>query len=304
MRYKLTGIIIMIILMFIAACSSQEGSANYESSGDKAQNVDQEAGTTAEQSSSAADDAANEESETATDGANEPSSERMVIYTGRLAIHVPDYDEAQNQITDKIENTGGYIVESTTREIEDNRRSGHISARIPQAEFTNFMNHLDSKNVKIVEKSTQGEDVTEEYVDLESRLTSKEAVEERLLTFLDEAEDTEAALQVSNDLAQVQEEIEQIKGRMQYLENHSAYATVTVNIEERRINIPDIENEESLNTIERTQQLFMNTINALMQFGSYLVVFVAGMSPISIPLLIIGVIIWLRQRKKKQSSES
>ena len=75
-----------------------------------------------------------------------------------------------------------------------------------------------------------GDDVTQEYVDLKSSLRHLEATEARLLEFLDEAEDTEAALAVFEELQEVQSEIEHVKGRMQYLEQSVAMATISVDI--------------------------------------------------------------------------
>ncbi|NIK13103.1 DUF4349 domain-containing protein [Alkalibacillus almallahensis] len=300
MRHYIT-ILILICAIILSACSNDESKSTQQDNRNDAVEVEQEAGSKEQVQMSEESNTQSSESEPSTNEARDTSSERMVIYTGRLSIEVPNYDEAHNQLTNKIENLNGYVVASSTRNRDEDHRSGHIRARIPQESFQDFMNQLDSENIHIVEKSTQGEDVTEQYVDLESRLKSKEAVEQRLLDFLEESDDTESLLEISNDLASVQEEIEQLKGQMEYLENHSAFATVTIEIEEKRVNIPNIESEESLNTFERTQQVFMSTINTLIQLGSYLVVFIAGTSPILIPLLIVGGFIWFKRRKKKQS---
>ncbi|MDQ0159877.1 DUF4349 domain-containing protein [Alkalibacillus salilacus] len=294
-------IFMMVCAIILSACSNDDANSTQQTSNNDAADVEQEAGSKEQVQMSEESDTQSSKSEPSTDEAQDTNSDRMVIYTGRLSIEVPNYDDAHNQLTNKIESLNGYVVESSTRNQDEDHRSGHIRARIPQESFQDFMNQIDSENIHIVEKSTQGEDVTEQYVDLESRLNSKEAVEQRLLNFLEESDDTESLLEISNDLASVQEEIEQLKGQMEYLENHSAHATVTIEIEEKRVNIPNIESEESLNTFERTQQVFMSTINTLIQLGSYLVVFIAGTSPILIPLLIIGGVIWYKRRKKKQS---
>ncbi|WP_017185975.1 DUF4349 domain-containing protein [Alkalibacillus haloalkaliphilus] len=236
---------------------------------------------------------------------NEPvdtNQSRMVIYTGRLSIEVPNFDEAERKLTEQIEVRNGYIVEASQYEHEDDLKTGSIVARIPEEHFHDFMNNVEGEHMVVSEKSIQGQDVTEEYVDLESRLRSKQAVEERLLNFLDEAESTEDLLAVSNDLSRVQEEIEQLKGRMDYLENHSSYSTVHINIQEQRIDIPEIQDQNSLNTIERAQQLLMNTLNALINVFSQIFVLTIGLSPILIPLTLIVLFIILK-RKKQNNTE-
>ncbi|MDV2582459.1 DUF4349 domain-containing protein [Alkalibacillus haloalkaliphilus] len=232
----------------------------------------------------------------------EHNQSRMVIYTGRLSVEVPNFDEAERRLTNQIELRNGYIVEASQYEHEDDFKTGSIVARIPEEQFHDFMNNIEGEHTVITEKSIQGQDVTEEYVDLESRLRSKEAVEERLLNFLDEAESTDDLLAVSNDLSRVQEEIEQLKGRMDYLENHSSYSTVHINIQEQRIDIPEIQDQNSLNTIERAQQLLMNTLNVLINVFSQLFVFTIGLSPILIPLTAIALFIILK-RKKQNNTE-
>lgn len=152
----------------------------------------------------------------------------------------------------------------------------------------------------MLDSNISGEDVTEEYVDLESRLKSKRVVEERLLAFMEEAEKTEDLLKISNDLAKVQEEIDQIVGRMKYLENKSDLATVTIHIEERNVSLTG---EEDLNTWERTAEQFKKSLNFLMSFFSGLVVYVVGGFPIIAIMALIGLIIYyiIRKQRKKDS---
>ncbi|PYZ99075.1 hypothetical protein CR205_11105 [Alteribacter lacisalsi] len=210
---------------------------------------------------------------------------QMVIYNGTIAVEVEDYDQTHRQIQEEVSRLGGFITESSVYQHgEDENRTGTLTARIPQAEFFPFLDRVEAGSSRVTEKSAHGNDVTEEYIDLESRLRSKETVEERLLSFMDEADDTENLLKISNDLARVQEEIETLKGRMNYLEDHVAFSTVTVYIHERSIRVAPLQDREHLNTFERAQSLFMSTINVILSALSGLVVFLIGLSPVIIPL--------------------
>lgn len=164
-----------------------------------------------------------------------------------------------------------------------------------------LMQFTEENSAKVMEKVSNGQDVSEEYVDLESRLRSKEAVEERLLTFMDQAKKTEDLLKISNDLSAVQEDIERIKGRMDYLDNQVAFSTITINIQENQVKVSELQGRDDLNTGEKAQSLFMNTVNFLITIGSGFVVFLVGLSPILIPLLIAGGFIWWKVRTKKRS---
>ncbi len=117
--------------------------------------------------------------------------------------------------------------------------------------------------MKVHQRNVSGSDVSEEYVDLESRLKSKRTVESRLLEFMQKATTTEDLLKISSDLARVQEEIEQITGRIKYLDNQVDYSTIIITINENNINVPELTNKD-LNTWEKIKKQFMTSINLLL----------------------------------------
>ncbi|RLC67653.1 MAG: DUF4349 domain-containing protein, partial [Chloroflexi bacterium] len=76
-----------------------------------------------------------------------------------------------------------------------------------------------------------GQDVTDEYIDLQSRLDNLKATRDRIREFLDQAKTVEESLRVNEELAAIEEQIEQVQGRMNYLFDRAAYSTITVQIE-------------------------------------------------------------------------
>ncbi len=127
-----------------------------------------------------------------------------------------------------------------------------MTVRIPAKQFQSFLTILDEGNMKVQEKAVSGEDVTEQYVDLTARLEAKEVVEKRLLSFMEKAEKTEDLLKISADLAEVQEEIEQLTGKIKYLENQSDFATIDLFIKENNTSLPSVQNE-SASTWEKNE---------------------------------------------------
>ncbi|UCZ54138.1 DUF4349 domain-containing protein [Bacillus shivajii] len=293
------------LLFLLASCSnvSQDDAAEYDM-GDAEYAVDDDAGFVEE--SEVAHDSADQEarSNEQEDSLQFENNDRMVIYNGNLSIEVNNYDDVQRQIEEEVNEVGGFIVESSIYQHggSDENRTGNLTVRVPAEHFFSFINGIESRSTKVLEKSTHGNDVTEEYVDLESRLRSQETVEERLLNFLDEAENTEDLLQISNDLARTQEEIERLKGRMSYLENHVAYSTVSIHIQERAVNVPPIQDREELNTFERAQSLFMDTINFIITIFSGLIVFLIGLSPVLVPIILVGLAIYSYHRKQQKNN--
>lgn len=224
-------------------------------------------------------------------------TDRKVIYNADLQIEVQNYEQTFNDLDEEITELDGYIVDSNINEDEeDGSKNGHITARIPQEDFNSFIKTVEEGSSKVLESSTSGEDVTEEYVDLESRLKSKEVVEDRLLTFMEKADKTEDLLKISNDLAEVQEEIEALKGQINYLDDKSDLATVSIYMQEKNVALSGID-EGELNTWEKTKQQLMKSINFLISAFSGIFIFIVGNLPVFILLGIIGLIIYLIIRR-------
>jgi PKD repeat protein len=94
------------------------------------------------------------------------------------------------------------------------------------------MKALRKLAVEVSSESTSSKDVTEEYVDLSTKLRNLEATEEQLLKIMEKAETVEDILNVQRELSKTRGEIEQTKGRMQYLERTSATSLIEVNLEQ------------------------------------------------------------------------
>ena len=92
------------------------------------------------------------------------------------------------------------------------------------------MDRLKGLAVEVIRESAVGEDVTEEYVDLEGRLKGVQATAARTEALLEKAEKVDEALKVNTELGRLQEQIEQVTGRMEYLENRAAYSTINVTL--------------------------------------------------------------------------
>ncbi|GIN89424.1 hypothetical protein J22TS1_04750 [Siminovitchia terrae] len=181
--------------------------------------------------------------------------------------------------------------------------SGHVIVRIPEKHFQTFLNDTEDEVSEVLGRNVSGQDVTEEYVDLESRLKSKRAVEERLLGFMKEAQKTEDLLKISSDLAKVQEEIEVLVGKVKYLENQTAFSTVEIFMQESKVVVPGV-GDGDLDTWEKTKKQLAVSLNFLLAAASGLVVFFVGNLPVILLLVLIGVgIFYLVKRKRRKPKE-
>lgn len=294
MLKKISFMVILFVLL-LAGCSggmSQDDSSKMSSEGDMNSSADME---------NASDDIAFSESEEdnavagekskaeqkADHEANDSADQRMVIYNAEMDIRVENFEKARNILEQMAKAYKGYIVQSDSNRFDGEQQSGTMTFRIPQEHFNAFLNDAEGLSVQVNHRAVSGQDVTEEYVDLESRLKSKKAVEARLLDFMQQAQKTEDLLKISSDLADVQEQIEQIAGRKKFLENQTALSTVTITLQENEVTVPKIEND-SLNTWQKIKKQFADNINILLAAGSWIIVFLIGNFPI---LLIVGAVV-------------
>lgn len=298
-NYRVISHLFLLLLFLLTACSSQSSeqkSADTESIADyEMTNLD--SSNTKEKELAKTSEVNND-----SDITKKAEDDRLVIYNANLSLQVKNYHQVEAMIQSKATELGGYVVESSIYDSGTEYINGMIIVKIPQTHFQSYIKEAEKLSLKVKEKSVTGNDVTEEFVDLESRLKAKEAVEKRLLTLMEQADKTEDLLKISNDLATVQEEKEQILGRMKYLQNNVDYSTVTIQLEEELVKVDAIKDKESLNTWQKAKSQFVHTINGMISFLSGVTVFVIGLSPIIIPIVIV-LIIWIIYRKKRKHQE-
>jgi hypothetical protein len=126
----------------------------------------------------------------------------------------------------------GFVVESFASQGSGKRiAEGSLVLRIPADSYDEALSRLRGLGkVEHIEES--GQDVSREFVDLNARIRQLRAVEAQLLELLQRANDVPAALAVQNQLSQVQLDLEQARGRLQYLNNRVAFATISVSMHE------------------------------------------------------------------------
>ena len=156
--------------------------------------------------------------------------ERLIIRTAELNIVVANTEASLSAITEMVEANGGWVVNSNLYQYSENAKSGNITVRVPVAGFNSALEAIKGLAVEVTSESSSGQDVTEEFVDLSSRLENLEATAGRVRNFLDEATDVEEALAVNQELSRLEGEIEVIKGRMQYLSQSAGFSTISINL--------------------------------------------------------------------------
>jgi hypothetical protein len=293
--HKLFPVFFIILLVFINGCSasSEEKSADMVKSNNA--KLDSARSSSAEKAGFSSGDS--DKAEQSTDSVKIKMQNQMVIYQADIQLRVKKFDQTVRILEETVTKYGGYITESNVSKEGNEQVSGSISIRIPQKHFQTFLHEAESQAAEVLQRNITGQDVTDEYVDLESRLRSKRVVEERLITFMKGAVKTEDLLKISADLAVVQEEIETVEGRMKFLENQTSFSTVNLTLYENKVVVPAID-KDKLNTWEKTKKQFMNSTNMLLAGLSGLVVFIIGNIPVLAILFFIGFLLLYYYKKR------
>lgn len=221
------------------------------------------------------------------------SEERMIIRTGDMSLVVTDVVQARDEIARLAERLNGYVVSSRISGEEQEMR-GWISIRVPDEQFEPAMDELREMALRVESESTDSQDVTEEYIDLEARLKNAEATESQYLTLLDRATDVEDILKIYDSLSRVRREIEQIKGRMQYLERTSSMSLISVRLE------PEASAAPLARAGWSVLEEFKSAIRGIVVFGQWLgtmAIWLVIFSPLW-GAIIGGIYYWRRRRKR------
>lgn len=189
---------------------------------------------------------------------------RMIIYNGNLVLVLADTDAGQNAVVKVAEDAGGYISSASSYSYGSGLRRIDLTLRVPAESFNMAMDALRALALEVTRDSISSQDVTQEYVDLGSRLNALEVKEARLEELMEEAEDTEAVLAVYEELSSTQIQIEEIKGRMRYLERQSGMATITVTLEPDELSRPvEIAGWRPQGTVKRAVEALVNAFQFL-----------------------------------------
>jgi Domain of unknown function (DUF4349) len=168
------------------------------------------------------------------------AADRRIVRNADLTIEVASTTEAQQRITSIAEFHGGFVVTSEAKQREDvdpAKRTLDIKlvVRIPANQFGAALDEMTRLAANLPEANVSGQDVTEDFIDLEARIKTQKALELQFLEIMKQARTVEDALQVQSQIADVRTDIEKLEGRKRFLENRSSLSTITVNIRTPKI---------------------------------------------------------------------
>ena len=225
------------------------------------------------------------------------ATDRKIIRNADLDLESDNPEDAQRKITSLAELRGGFVVESqqsssdvqsTTRDIVT------MTVRVPADKFADTLADIRNVASRVVTETIKGQDVTEEFIDIEAQIKTKKALEQQFMEIMRRANTVEDALDVQNQLAEVRGEIERIEGRKRFLENQSAMSTIKI-----RLQTPKVFATASVGFGSRLSDSFIAGIDVAMNFVLGLITFVIASLPfalfIGLPAFVFFRYVWKRQ---------
>lgn len=214
-----------------------------------------------------------------------------VIKTARLDIEVAA-DSLQEAIDDAMaiaNRTGGFVL--STRLENERSGTGEIVLRVPAENFATALSQLDDLG-RVSSRTVSGEDVSEEFVDLDARLRNLEAQEAALLRLMDRARSVADTIRVQRELTPVQLEIERIRGRLRFLEDQTSFSTITMSMTESGVKVAQDSTLEK--AWKRAGEMFLSVVYAI-------VVSLGVVVPVGV-LALIGLVIGVKILRPRSST--
>lgn len=306
-KSKLTIIALFILLasMLLSACASRAATSEMAPEAPVEMEMPAEAGAPARDAGSGAYNL----------DVPQANPERMVIKNADLSIVVDDPTVVMDRITRLAEEMGGFVVSASLSQmrLENGKEvpSANVTIRVPAARFNEALERIRSESDQLPQhENINSQDITSEYVNLESRLRNLEAAEAQLTEIMGSATKTEDVLSVYNELVSVREQIEVIKGQMQYFEQSVALSAISTQLVANEAVQPiTIGGWQPGAAVRRAIQTLIDTLQGLVNVVIWLVLYLLPVLlalfivfGLPVILLIWGIRSWRRRRRARQAA--
>jgi Domain of unknown function (DUF4349) len=155
------------------------------------------------------------------------TTDRKLIKNGSIEFEVSDTEETQKAIVKLTADAGGYVSSESQNSYSGSPRYEQ-TVRVPAEKLDEFLAKIEGLAKKVDNKSINTQDVTEEFIDVETRLKTKKELEARYRELLKQANKVEDILAIETQLGNVRSEIESMEGRLTYLKNQVSFSTLTI----------------------------------------------------------------------------
>jgi len=163
-------------------------------------------------------------------------TDRKIIRNAELSLQTQDPISGQQKIESIAEALGGFVVDTDIKHSSSINQASPdttvtVSIRVPSVKFSQALDAIRAVGNKVLDEKETGQDITEEYIDLEARIRTQKALEAQFLEIMKRATKVSDALEVQSQISEVRTEIERLEGRRRFLENKSSLSTIKVTLQ-------------------------------------------------------------------------
>lgn len=217
---------------------------------------------------------------------------RKLVYTADVVLRGRDPWALAEEARRIPGDLGGDLL-SVVQSGEGDRRSARLSMRVPAAKFEDALARIRRLDAEVVSSSVDTKDVTDQFVDLNARLTSKQREEQQYLSLLSQARTVDDTLKVSQALARTRTEIEQLQGQLNQLTGRIDYSTITVTID----NVADLTTQSAWQPARTVAQALVALVSLLKLLGDLVIwTVIVGW----LPALLIAAFVYLRRLYRRR----
>lgn len=152
---------------------------------------------------------------------------KKLIRNGSISFRTSNLDKTRDFINETIIQLNGYISSENTS-TEDKRNTITLTVRVPANNFDSLLDAISSRHPKVDYQNIYVEDVTQDFIDIEARLSTKKELEQRYMELLKNAKSVSEILEIEKQIGELRSEIESYEGRLRYLSKQVNYSTLRI----------------------------------------------------------------------------
>jgi hypothetical protein len=225
------------------------------------------------------------------------STGERIIKQGMVSLEVDEggYEGAFSRLVAAATRLGGTVVATTSISASEGVTSGSVTLRVPAENYEQLLVAVGEIG-RVRRQQVSAQDVGTEYVDLQSRLTHLQAQERFYLALIDRAQTIGDAIAIQQQLESLQSQLEQVKGRIRYLDERTAFSTLTVELLEPGASLPASAEPGARPTLAR---YWANATDAFVHVIGGMLVVVFFLAPLTLPAALLLAAWWAWRRRRR-----
>jgi len=221
-------------------------------------------------------------------------SDQKVIKNGNLSLKVGSADWAAGEISNITREKGGQVFSTNFSESTKGQRSGYMTIKVPVDKFEETLADIKKIATQVLRESSNAQDVTEQYADLQAQLKNKRAEEESFSKILNTAGKIDDILAVTKELSRVRGEVERLEGKIKYMDSQTDMSTITINLSEDAEVIPISDDWRPWEVVKQSAKELISNIQG---FVDGIIRFIIVGIPALVPFVIlVAVVVWLGKK--------